>query len=192
MRLPLKRILQENRRVTIPVVAGLVLNLALYAGVVFPLTARANSEQAQAQSAEQQLLAAQREETDARNMAQGRDRTDAALKAFYKDVLPSSFAQARGATFLRLSQLAEQHNLTQADRQADREFVKDSTLARMRISMSLRGDWNDIRQFIYQVESGSDFIVIDSVALRQGSEPGGPLVLDLNLSTYYRVGPDGA
>jgi len=191
MRLPLKRILQENRRVTIPVVAGLVLNLALYAGVVFPLTARARSEQAQAQSAEQQLLAAQREETDARNMAQGRDRTDAALKAFYKDVLPSSFAQARGATFLRLSQLAEQHNLTQADRQADREFEKDSTLARMRISMSLRGDWNDIRQFIYQVESGSDFIVIDSVALRQGSEPGGPLVLDLNLSTYYRVGPDG-
>jgi len=192
MRLPLKRILQENRRVTIPVVAGLVLNLALYAGVVFPLTARARSEQAQAQSAEQQLLAAQREETDARNMAQGRDRTDAALKAFYKDVLPSSFAQARGATFLRLSQLAEQHNLTQADRQADREFEKDSTLARMRISMSLRGDWNDIRQFIYQVESGSDFIVIDSVALRQGSEPGGPLVLDLTLSTYYRVGPDGA
>jgi len=191
MRLPLKRILQENRRVTIPVVAGLVLNLALYAGVVFPLAARARSEQAQAQSAEQQLLAAQREEIDARNMAQGRDRTDAALKAFYKDVLPSSFAQARGATFLRLSQLAEQHNLTQADRQADREFEKDSTLARMRISMSLRGDWNDIRQFIYQVESGRDFIVIDSVALRQGSQPGGPLVLDLNLSTYYRVGPDG-
>ena len=58
MRLPLKRILHEHRRVTIPVVAGLVLNIALYAGVVFPLTARARSEQVQAQTAEQQLLAA--------------------------------------------------------------------------------------------------------------------------------------
>jgi Tfp pilus assembly protein PilO len=192
MHLPLKRIFQDNKRVTIPVLAGLVLNLALYAGIVFPMTARGRSEQAQAQSAGQQLEAAQREQIDARNMAEGRDRTDAALKAFYKDVLPSNFTQARGATFLRLSQLAEQHNLEQSDRQADREFEKDSTLARMRISMSLRGDWNDIRQFIYQVESGTDFIVIDSVALRQGSEPGAPLVLDLNLSTYYRVGPDGA
>ena len=62
----------------------------------------------------------------------------------------------------------------------------------MRITMSLRGDYDDIRRFIYHVESGTDFIVIDSVALRQGAEPGDPLVLDLGLSTYYRVGPDGA
>ena len=45
----------------------------------------------------------------------------------------------------------------------------------MRISMSLQGNYDDIRRFIYQVESGTDFIVIDSVALRQGAEPGSPL-----------------
>ncbi|RPI54633.1 MAG: hypothetical protein EHM55_10245, partial [Acidobacteria bacterium] len=139
-----------------------------------------------------ELQAAEREDANARGLAQGRERTDAALKAFYKDVLPPSFAQARGATFLRLAQLAEQHNLEQSGRQADREFEKDSTLARMRISMSLQGDYDDIRRFIYHVESGTDFIVIDSVALRQGAEAGSPLTLDLNLSTYYRIGPDGA
>jgi len=192
MRLPIKRIFQEKRRVMIPVLAGLALNMALYAGVVFPLAARARGAQARADAAALELQAAQREDTEARDTAQGRDRTDAALKSFYKDVLPASFAEARGATFLRLAQLAEQHNLEQSGRQADREFEKDSTLARMRISMSLRGNYDDIRQFIYHVESGTDFIVIDSVALRQGEEPGAPLTLDLNLSTYYRVGPDGA
>ena len=53
--------------------------------------------------------------------------------------------------------------------------------------MSLQGNYEDIRHFIYQVESGTDFIVIDSVALRQGAEPGSPLTLDLDLSTYYRA-----
>jgi hypothetical protein len=192
MRLPIKRIFEEKRRITIPVLAGLVLNVALYAGVVFPLSARTRNAEARAQAAALGLRAAEREDADARGVAQGRDRTEAALKSFYKDVLPPTFAQARGATFLRLAQLAEQHNLEQSGRQADREVEKDSTLARMRITMSLRGDYDDIRRFIYHVESGTDFIVIDSVALRQGAEPGDPLVLDLNLSTYYRIGPDGA
>jgi Tfp pilus assembly protein PilO len=191
MRLPIKRIFQEKRRFTVPVLAGLVLNLALYAGVVFPLGARVRGVEAQTQASLQQLQAAQREANDTRNMAQGRDRTSAALTAFYKDVLPPNFAQARGAAYLRLSQLAEQHNLDWSNRQADREFEKDSSLARMRISMSLRGDYDDIRRFIYQVESGTDFIVIDSISLRQGAEAGSALTFDLNLSTYYRVGPDG-
>ena len=192
MRLPLKRIFQEKRRVTIPVLAGLVLNLALYAGVVFPLSARVRSVEAQAQTSLQQLQAAQRENGETRNLAQGRDRTSAALQSFYKDVLPPNFAQARGAAYLRLTQLAEQHNLEWSGRQATKEFEKGSSLERMHMSMTLRGEYDDIRRFIYQIESGTDFIVIDSIALRQGLEPGSALAFELDLSTYYRVGPDGA
>jgi Tfp pilus assembly protein PilO len=192
MRLPIRRIFQEKRRVTIPVLAGLVLNLALFAGVVFPLSARVRGVEAQTHASLQQLQAAQREAADTRNVAQGRDRTSAALKAFYKDVLPSNFAQARGAAYLRLSQLAEQHNLEWSQRQADLQMQKDSSLARINMSMALRGDFDDIRRFIYQVESGTDFIVIDSISLRQGVEAGSALTFDLNLSTYYKVGPDGA
>ena len=46
---------------------------------------------------------------------------------------------------------------------------QDSSLVRLRISTSLQGNYEDLRRFIYQVESGTDFIVIDSIALRQGS-----------------------
>jgi hypothetical protein len=192
MRLPIRRVLEEKRRLTIPVVGGLVLNVALFAGVVLPLSARTRGAESQARAAAQQLQAAEREDADARSTAQRRDRTTTALKTFYKDVLPVNQTQARGATFLRMSQLAEQHNLEQLGRKSDVEYDKESSLARVRISTSLRGEYDDIRRFIYEIESGTDFIVIDSIALRQGVDPGSPLTLELNLSTYYRRGADGA
>ncbi len=191
MHLPLRRIFDDKRRLVIPVVAGLALNVVLFAGVVYPLSVRVRSMEARAQTAAQQLQAAVREDAEARGVAQGRDRTDTALKAFYKDVLPSSHAQARQATFLRLTQLAEQHNLEQSRRSTDPKQERESSLARLQISMQLKGDYEDIRRFIYQVETGSDFIVIDSVALQQGEDAGSPLTLRLALSTYYQAGPDG-
>jgi hypothetical protein len=169
MHLPLRRIFDEKRRLMIPLLAGIALNIVLLAGVVYPLGARVRSTEARAYAAEQQLRAAALDDADARGVTEARDRTDTALKAFYKDVLPSSPAQARQATFLRLTQLAEQHNLEQSRRSTD----------------------EDIRRFIHQVESGGDFIVIDSISLQQGAEAGAPLTLALSLSTYYRVSADG-
>jgi Tfp pilus assembly protein PilO len=192
MRPPLKRIFQEKRRLMIPVLGGLALNVLLYVGVVYPLSVRVRSTEARAEAAEQSLRAAERDDAAARGLAEGRDLTDAALKAFYKDVLPSSFADAQQSMILRLSQLAEQHNLQRSRRSAKPEQDRDSSLARLRITMALQGNYEDIRRFVYQLESGTDFIVIDSVALGQGAEPGSPLTLDLMLSTYYRARPDGA
>ena len=191
MHLPLRRVFEEKRRIVIPVLGVLALNVVLFVGVVYPLSVRMRSTEARAEAAAQQLQAAQREDAEARGLTQGRDRTDKALKAFYKDVLPSSHAQARQATFSRLSQLAEQHNLEQSRRNTDAAQQRDSTLARVQISMTLRGDYEDIRRFIYQLESGSDFIVIDSISLRQDLETGAPLTLALALSTYYLAEPNG-
>lgn len=191
MHLPLRRIFEEKRRLVIPVLGGLALNAVLFVGVVYPLRARVRSTETRAHAAAQQLQAAEREDADARGLAAGRDRTEVALKAFYKDVLPATHAQARQATFLRLTQLAEQHNLEQSRRSTDPQQDRDSTLARLQISMTLRGNYNDIKRFIYQVESGSDFIVIDSIAIRQGAEANAPLTLALDLSTYYQPEPNG-
>ena len=191
MHLPLRRIFADKRRLVIPVAAGLFLNVVLLAGVVYPLGARVRSMEARARAASLELQGAEREAAEAKGMTQGRDRTDTALKAFYQDVLPASHAQARQATFLRLTQLADQHNLEQSRRSTDPRQERDSSLARLQISMTLRGSYEDIRRFIHQVEIGSDFIVIDSIALQQGEEPGAPLTLALGLSTYYRAGNDG-
>ena len=191
MHLPLRRIFEEKRRLVIPLAAAIALNVVLLAGVVYPLSVRMRTTEARADAAAQQLAAAEREHAEARGITTARDRTDTALKAFYKDVLPSTHAQARQATFLRLTQLAEQHNLEQTRRNIDPKQDKESSLARLQISMTLQGNYEDIRRFIYQVESGSDFIVIDSISLQLGAEAGAPLTLALALSTYYRVGADG-
>ena len=191
MHLPLRRIFEEKRSLVIPVLGGLALNAVLLVGVVYPLRARERSTEARAYTAAQQLRAAEREDAGARALEQGRDRNKVALKAFYTDVLPASLAQARQATFLRLTQLAEQHNLEQSRRSTDSKQDRDSTLARLQISMTLRGNYNDLKRFIYQVESGSDFIVIDSIAIRQGTEANAPLTLALDLSTYYQAEADG-
>jgi hypothetical protein len=175
----------------IPVLAALALNGVLFAGVVAPLGARLRSTETRAERAAQELLAAVREEGDARGLTESRERTDVALKAFYKDVLPSSHARARQVTFLRLTQLAEEHNLEQSRRSTEPTQDKESSLARLEISMTLQGDYDDIRRFIHHVESGTDFIVTDSISLRQGTEADSPLTLALSLSTYYRVVPDG-
>jgi Tfp pilus assembly protein PilO len=191
MHLPLSRIFEDKRRLVIPVLAGIALNVVLFAGVVYPLGVRVRSMESREYAAAQALLAAAREDADARGVTQGRDLTHTALKAFYEDVLPSSHAQARQATFLRLTQLAEQHNLEQSRRSTDPNQERDSSLARLQISMTLKGNYEDIRRFIHQVENGTDFIVIDSIALQQGEEAGAPLTLGLLLSTYYHAGADG-
>jgi len=191
MHLPLRRVFEDKRRLLIPVLAGLALNVVLFAGVVYPLGVRVRSMESRAQAAAQALAAAAREDAEARGITQGRDRTDTALKAFYKTVLPASHAQARQATFLRLTQLAEQHNLEPSRRSTDPKQERESSLARLQISMTLRGNYEDIRRFIHQVENGTDFIVIDSIALQQGEEAGAPLTLALALSTYYQAGADG-
>ena len=156
MHLPLRRVFDEKRRLMIPVLAGLALNVLLFVGVVYPLRARVGSTEARAEAAAQQLQAAEREDGEARDLAQGRDRTSLALNSFYKDVLPATHAEARQVTFLRLTQLAEQHNLEQSRRSTDPKQDRDSTLARLQISMTLQGNYDDIRRFIFQVESGSD------------------------------------
>jgi Tfp pilus assembly protein PilO len=192
MQLPLRRVFDEKRRLLLPVAAALAINVLLYVGVVYPMSARLSATEARAQAAQQAQLAAEREDAAARSAVQGRERTDTALKAFYSDVLPPTLAQARQATFLRLTQLAEAHNLEPSRRNTNVEPAKGKTVERMRATMSLQGSYEDIRRFIHEVESGEDFIVIDSVALRQGVDTGGPLTLDLTLSTYYRARPGGA
>ena len=193
MRLPLKRVFDEKRRLMIPVLGGLALNIVLYAAVVYPMSVRARSAESRAAAADAALQAAERDDAAARGVAEGRDRTDVALKAFYNDVLPTSFAQAHAE---HLSAPVPARGSAQrpafADAAPTRFPTSESSLVRLQITTSLQGDYEDLRRFIYQVESGTDFIVIDSVALRQGGEPGSPLTLELALSTYYRARPDGA
>lgn len=189
MRVSLKRVFHEKRRLVIPLLAGFALNIVLYAGVVYPLSVRERSAEDRERAAAAELQAAERDAAAARETVLGRDRTESALKAFYKGVLPTSLANARVNLYSKLARLADQHNLDPGNLSFESDPDRKDSLVRVRSTMSLQGDYEDIRQFIYQVESGPDFVVIDSVTLMQGGEPGSSsLTLTLGLSTYYRAG----
>lgn len=193
MHFPLRRVAAEKRRVIVPILGGLMLNVMLYVAVVYPLRVSVRSAETRGDDAARALAVAQSENATARAVLQGRDRTNTALKGFYKDVLPTDLAGARRITYLRLSQLAEQEQV-QIERRsyADPDIDPQGSLSRLRVSMTIQGSYENVRQFIYQLESGTDFIVIDDVSLAQGIEPNAPLTLALAISTYYRAGSNGA
>ena len=88
---------------------------------------------------------------------------------------------------MKFSQLARSHDVTFQGGGTSTEELRDSTLERLHVNYQLTGDWDDIRQLIYDLETGSDFIVIDNVFLAEGQNPDAPLALTLDLSTFYRT-----
>jgi len=53
----------------------------------------------------------------------------------------------------------------------------------------LQGDYESFRQFIYELETSPEFVIIDDVTLTQ-TDPNKPLTLTLDLSTYYLLRPN--
>ena len=53
------------------------------------------------------------------------------------------------------------------------------------MTMLLKGDYRDIRRFIYELETAPEFIVIEEIVLSQGDEGDPAQVLTLGLATYY-------
>ncbi len=53
--------------------------------------------------------------------------------------------------------------------------------------MVLQGEYENIRRFVYELETAPEFVIIDDVTLTQ-ADAAKPLTLTLELSTYYRLG----
>jgi Tfp pilus assembly protein PilO len=184
-----RRVAAEHRRLLVPLGLALVVNALLYAGVVYPLSQRVANVEQRDQAAAEALAAAQREHAQASGALTGKARASAELATFYSDVLPQSLAGARRLTFLRLAQLARESNLGYERASRTPTVMKGSTLTQLNIDMLLSGTYADFRNFIYELETAPEFVVIDNVDLTEGAENSGTLNITLALSTYYRDTP---
>ena len=180
-----QRVVREHRRVVLPLAIALGVNVVIYIAAVYPLSQRVANIQQRDRTAEEQLLAARRDHAQATGTLTGKDRAAAELATFYKDVLPQDLAGARRLTQLRLAQLARQSNLKFVRATFEPMNESKRTLTQLRIEMALSGTYSDVRAFIHQLETASEFVVVDNIELGQGAE-GGPLSVTLHLSTYYR------
>jgi len=181
-----RRVLGEKRRVLWPLAIAVLVNAAVYGVFVYPLRTRVASGQERASAAETTRRAAERDLASARATAQGKQRAEADLQVFYRQVLPSGIASARRTVYVRLAQLARDSQLKLQRQTADEERdTKDSPLQRLRLGIVLEGSYEDVRRFIHALEVAPEFLIVDNAALALRNEPNAPLVLTLAVSTYF-------
>ena len=192
MSVAITRIFSEKRAWLVPLAIALVANVAVYVLAVYPLSIKVRGAEARERAAAAELAAARSDQASAQAAHTARDRATAALSSFYTDVLPRDLTGARRVTYLRVAQLAEKLGLRAQHRTyAPEKPERESSLGKLKTEMTFAGDYEEIRQFIYDLETAPEFVVIDDLTLAEGGEPGAPLMLTLSLSTYYQVSSDG-
>ena len=186
-----KRIFIEKRALIVPLVLGVIANIAAYGLWVYPLGVKSAGAADRAAVAAQSLNAAERELSGARDLVVGKSRAEAELATFFDKVLPADLPSARNLTYATLPSLAKKSNVRMLDRRFEIEKPeKNARLGLLKVHTAWQCDYESFRRFIYALESASPFVIIDDVSLAQ-SDPLKPLTLTLELSTYYRLGTNG-
>jgi Tfp pilus assembly protein PilO len=183
-----RRILREHRRVVVPLAVALLVNVAAYAFIVYPLSQRVANIEQRDEAAARELAAAQQEHRQAAGTLTGKDRAAQELDRFYNEVLPKDLQAARRLWQTRLPQLATQFDVMMDRRSTDLPDEKrDSELIQLRSHVELAGRYSDLRSFIHQLESSPEFVVLDNIRLSEEDEETGLLQLQVDLSTYYKA-----
>lgn len=187
---PLTRVVADHRRVLLPLAALLAVNLGVLVLLVLPLRAAVESGGVRAEVSSQALNEARTELAAAEAARDGQAQATRDLDRFYREVLPVNISAAQRLTHSRLSLLARSHDVLFQQSSTSPEVLRDSSLERLVVSYSLTGEWDDVQQFIHAIEVLPEFVVIDNLALSEGSDGNKPLSLTLVVSTYYRAGSD--
>jgi Tfp pilus assembly protein PilO len=181
----LRRVIAEKRAVVVPLTVALAANVLAYVLVVRPLEAKSAGAADRAAQSANALRAAEKDLALARALVSGKSEADEELRAFYQKVLPQNMTEARRMTYASLPALARKTGVRYETRQAKIDDVdSDARLGHMTIRMVLQGEYRNIRQFIYELESAPEFVIIDDLTLAE-TGPNEPQTLTIDLSTYF-------
>jgi len=184
-----KRVLVEKRAAVVPLLLAILINIGVYALVVYPLGVKSATAADRADAAKAALNAAEADYNAAKALVTGKSRAEQELSTFYDEVVPPDLSAARRMTYAALPRLARKSNVKyeQARYAPDASAKKDARLGRLNIALVLQGEYESFRQFLYELESAPEFVIIDHVTIGQ-TDPTRPLAFTLELSTYYRLG----
>lgn len=186
-----RRVLAEKRRIVWPLMIGLAVNILAFVLVVRPRGIKSAGAADRATAAVAALRAAEAEVAGARALVDGKSRADEELNAFYEKVLPADLVAARRMTYASLPALAKRTDVRYEQRRTSVDNPDDEArLGHLNIRMVLVGEWPNIRDFIFRLESAPEFVIIDDVTLVESDEMEQTLTIDL--STYFRLRPNGA
>jgi Tfp pilus assembly protein PilO len=180
-----RRILQEHKRAVVIIAAGFVLNVLLYVGVVRPWNQSVANIEQRTLAAEQARAAAQTEYNRANGTLTGKNKAATELDTFYSKVLAQDLSGARRLTYGRVQRLAQENRLAYEGSRYEPLAERGSTLTKLKVTVELTGNYNNLRSFIYAIETAPQFVVIENISLAEGTNEGS-LRLGMDLSTYYR------
>jgi Tfp pilus assembly protein PilO len=186
-----RRIFEEKRRLIYPIVIAVVLNVALYAAVVYPLSLKVAVGEQTAETAMVAAAAARRDYESAKRTVTGKVAADAELKTFYGEVLPPDQSAAQRITYLKIHQLAKQANVTYERAANEVSQERGSRLGKLSTTVTLSGQYRDIRRFIYELETSPEFLILETVSLSQGPDTSTSLNVTVKVTIYYQAGGDG-
>lgn len=187
----LRRVLREYRLPVLVLLLAFVVNLGVYAGIVYPLASRVADADNRAARADRSLREARREFDAAKGVATSQERAEAELKTLYGEVLPADLSAAHRVMYLNLAQLARTRNLRIVRRTGDEGHNRGSRLDCLRVALYLEGQYEDMRAFVHTLETSRDFVIIDDVELDQARDGQTALMLKIQLSTCYRSSSNG-
>lgn len=186
-----RRIFTEKRAFIVPLVVAVLANILVYALVVYPLRMKTLGAADRARNAATTLRAAEQDIAAARALVAGKSRAEQELLTFYGKVLPADQLSALRLTYGPIPALARKANVKVLARRWSPEPPRpDARVARLVVHVSLEGDYEAFRQFVYALETAPDFVVVDDVTISL-VDPTKPLIFTLELSTYYPVGAAG-
>ena len=186
-----RRVFNERRRVVLPLVVALVANVAVLALVVLPLKRGVSGSQQSALDAAMNLAKARREDMDAKTARTSLERGDLELKKFYAEILPHDYSASIDLLNDLLGDAADEAHLRYQAGSWDREDLRDSSLTKITGQITLTGDYNNIRQFLYNLETAKEFVVVEKVELSQANtvRANNALEVALDVATYYLAEP---
>jgi Type II secretion system (T2SS), protein M subtype b len=180
------RIFTEKRRFIYPLVGAVVLNAAIFAALVYPLSLKVANGERDANAAAAALAAARADYESVRAMITGKADADSELKKFYGAVLPPDYSAARRLLFGKIDSLAAETGVKVGSESTEPSQERGSELGKLTASVVLFGDYRNIRRFIHQLETAQEFLVLENVALSQAQEREQGLTVMLRLATYFR------
>jgi Tfp pilus assembly protein PilO len=186
-----QRIFEEKRRLIYPLVIALVVNVGVFAAIVYPLSLKVAAADQTSKAASVAALSARRDFESAKNTVTGKSAADAELKKFYGEVLPPDQSAARRITSLKISQLAKKTNVNDERAVSEVTQGRDSSLGKLSTELTLSGQYRDIRRFIYELEAAPEFLILETVSLSQGTDSSSGLNVTVKVATYYQAGGDG-
>jgi Tfp pilus assembly protein PilO len=171
-----------RRRLLIPALVLVVLNVGAYFAYTLPRAARERDIAARAVVLRGEVAQERARVEGLRLRARTIEGNTADVKRFYESL-------GRKESLLKIQDdivgIARQLGLTLGSRSYNNETLKNSgSLARFRITMPISGSYRQVASFLQRIETLPHFVTVDSISLREDSGAGSTN-LNVALSVYF-------